>query len=201
MNINKPQTFGIYVREELSEANMPQQIATVRSYLLKFNFEPSEIKIYTENERGSRTAFKELMQDLTSARISSVACWRADRLDNIFDDLQETIKFLSIIEQSSGRFIAVANSFDSGDLDSSTYTSLLKLIQSSKEQLRRERVRLGLLDAKENGRSIGRPSGGYEAQVLELRTEGKSIRGISGILRIPASTVQSILERKTQPQV
>lgn len=200
MNRNKQQNYGIYVRESSNEASSQLQLEEIRSALLKHGVGPSEIKIYAESDKRSRAAFQELLQDLKSTRISSVACWRADHLDNIFDDLQVAVRFLSLIEQSSGQFIAVADDFNSGAC-LSPYTSLLELFQSSKERLRGERARLGLLEAKENGRAIGRPRGGFDAKVLEFRAEGKSIRGISEVLKIPTSTVQSILERCAQTQV
>jgi DNA invertase Pin-like site-specific DNA recombinase len=190
-------TTAIYIRSSDCDA-IKKQENTIREYFSERSNAIDTIQVYSETDRNSRSVFQGMMEDLKTGRISAVASLQADRLDLVFDDHENAIRFLAILESKSVRFIAVDDDFDTQKCGA-PYGELLRLVRAAKATLRAERAREGLALAKESGKTIGRPTNGFDNQVRSLRSNGETIRGIALQLGIPASTVQSILERSKLP--
>ena len=63
-----------------------------------------------------------------------------------------------------------------------------------------ERVKAGLVRAKSQGKTLGRPrvSSATEQAIKEARQQGKGIKRIAYDLKIGVSTVQRVVHRETE---
>ena len=103
---------------------------------------------------------------------------------------------LTLLDELGVAFISLK---DNIDLTTSSGRLLMHLLGSFAEfeaSLIRERVRAGVRRAIENGRPVGRPRVTQDENVMRLRGEGKTIRGIAGELGVSRGAIERVLRKK-----
>lgn len=190
--VEKNLLTAIYLRESRGGGpTLAEQKEEIQNHLLRIGLK-SKVSFY-EDADSDRQGYQSLIKFLSLGVHKLLICWSADRLDSVFDDLNETISFLGDLEVKDVRFIALSSAFDTKNLVN-PFSEVLRVVEESKSSLKSERTKSSIEVARKAGRVIGRPTRQYE-DIQQLRQSGNSIRVIANKLGISTSTVQAALKR------
>ena len=181
------------------DQNPENQLFRLREYATKRGWEYTEYSDYASGGKTDRVGLQSLMLNLDF--YDGILVLRLDRfgrslrnLLDLLDKIRNKGKFFEAIDQG----LKLNSQKDPmGDF----MLGILGAAAQFERELISERVRDGMARAKRQGKLIGRgPSEKtkrMEKRILELRSQGESIRKISQKTNIPRSTVSSILSRQT----
>jgi len=181
------------------DQNPENQLFRLREYGSKKGWEYSEFVDFASGSRTDREGLQSLMEDLDS--FDGILVLRLDRfgrslrnLLDLLDRIRQKGKFFEAIDQG----LKLNSQKDPmGDF----MLSILGAAAQFERELISERVRDGMARARRQGKLIGRGKSEktkrMEKRILELRSQGESIRTIAQKTNIPRSTVSSILSRQT----
>ena len=181
------------------DQNPENQLLRLREYCKVKGWKYEEYIDYASGSKMDREGLHMLMDDLME--YDGILVLRLDRfgrslrnLLDLLDRIRKKGKFFEAIDQ--GLRIS-----EKKDPMSDFMLSILGAAAEFERELISERVRDGMDRAKREGEMIGRgPSEKtkrMEKRILELRSQGESIRMIAQKTNISRSTVHDILSRKT----
>ena len=144
--------------------------------------------------RDKRPELDRMLKDSIKKKFDVVMCWSIDRLGRSLQNC------LEILNDLSAKNIDLY--FDQQSIDSTTPTgklmfSMVSAFSEFEKEMIRERVISGLENARKKGRIGGRPtnlSSAIKDKILQMKTEGKSIREIKNICSVGTSSVYKVLE-------
>jgi DNA invertase Pin-like site-specific DNA recombinase len=144
--------------------------------------------------KENRPALNRLMADARQRRFDIVAVWKIDRFGR---SLKHLINALAELECLGVAFVSL---MDSLDLTTASGRLLFQLVDAMAEferSLIQERVRAGIRNARNKGRTLVRPRLTVDnARVSRLRANGASLRAISDQLGISLGSVHRSLRSK-----
>lgn len=151
-------------------------------------------RIFTDKASGSLTSRPQLDRMLDHLRAGdTVVVWRLDRLGRSLRHLMEVVRDFDSREVG---FRSLTEAIDTTTPGGKLVFHIFGALAEFERELIRERTRAGLAAAVARGRKGGRPTV-MTAERLELarrlRSEGKSLKQIAGVLRVGASTVREHL--------
>ena len=168
------------------------QRVAIENYLKAHNI--SDVAFYEEIATGTNTRrprFQQLLSDLRSGKVSTIVTYKLDRLFRSLGDLVITLREL---EQLKSNFISIQDNIDLTTPSGRLMVHLLGSFAEFEAAIIRERVKAGLVAARAKGKVLGRPRLYDRSQVLRLRAEGVSCRGIAIALGMSKSMVHKILK-------
>ncbi len=143
--------------------------------------------------KDSRLALNRLMADAHRRRFDIVACWKVDRFGR---SLKHLVNALADLDSYGVAFVSLR---DNLDLSTPTGRLMFQIIGAMAEfelSLTKERVKSGLVNARANGKQLGRPRRVVShAQLIQMKAEGASIREIATRLGISYGTVRMRLQQ------
>ncbi len=143
--------------------------------------------------KDSRPALNRLMADAHRRRFDIVACWKVDRFGR---SLRHLVNALADLDSYGVAFVSLR---DNLDLSTPTGRLMFQIIGAMAEfelSLTKERVKCGLVNARANGKQLGRPRRVVShAQLAQMKSEGASIREIATRLGISYGTVRMRLQQ------
>jgi DNA invertase Pin-like site-specific DNA recombinase len=135
-----------------------------------------------------RPALNRLMADAHRRRFDIVACWKVDRFGR---SLKHLVNALADLDSYEVAFLSLR---DNLDLSTPTGRLMFQIIGAMAEfelSLTKERVKCGLVNARANGKQLGRPRRVVNhAQLVQMKSAGTSIREIATRLGISYGTVR-----------
>jgi len=155
------------------------------------------IREYEDHESGSkadRTEFCVMLQDAAARKFDVLLFWSLDRLTR--EGTLATLKYLELIESYGVHWRSLTEPWiDSAGPFRDVIISLLASLAKQERVRISERVRAGMMRAKQfgtrSGRSIGRPAALFRRdQALELRAQGLSWRKIAQTVGVSPTTVR-----------
>jgi len=181
------------------DQNPENQLFRLREHCKSRGWESKEYIDYASGSKMDREGLNNLMNDLDE--YDGILVLRLDRfgrslrnLLDLLDKIRKQGKFFEAIDQG-------LRLSDKKDPMSDFMLSILGAAAEFERELISERVRDGMDRARRQGKLIGRgpteKTKRMERRILELRSQGESIRMISQKTNIPRSTVSSILSRQT----
>ncbi len=153
------------------------------------------------NGREKRPAFDKLMKDANRWQFDMVAAWSVDRLGR---SLQHLVAFLGELHALKVDLYLHQQGIDTTTPAGKAMFQMMGVFAEFERAMSRERINAGLARARAQGKRLGRPPGvskkrqAKRRDVLKLRQEGQSIRGIAKALEIAPGTVQLILKEERQ---
>src|SRR5258708_5073632 len=150
-------------------------------------------------EVGSGAAQREAREKLLDAarrrEIDIVVVWRLDRWGRSVTDLLATLQEL---EHLGVGFVSLTEALDLTTPAGRAMAGLLSVFAEFEREILRERVRAGLVHARQNGKKLGRPATAATktGEVRELRRAGVSKSEIARRLQIGRTSVRRILAVK-----
>jgi DNA invertase Pin-like site-specific DNA recombinase len=124
--------------------------------------------------------------------IDVVLVWRLDRWGRSVTDLLVTLQEL---EHLGVGFVSLTEALDLTTPSGRAMAGLLAIFAEFEREILRERTRVGLAHARENGKRLGRPAtaAAHTAEIRKLRRAGISKSEIARRLQIGRTSVRRIL--------
>lgn len=144
-----------------------------------------------------RPAFNEMMEHAKERRFKAVLVWKLDRLSRSLKDLVLTI------EEFNGLgidFVSYGNHIDTTTPSGKLLFQIMGAVAEFEREIIRERVQLGLKNAKRKGKRLGRPPVSQTTmnKARDLRKEGLSFRKISDKLGVDHTTLVKKMKVKEE---
>jgi len=181
---------AIYARVSTTGQSCDLQLRDLRTYCAARKF--TIFREYTdEGESGakkSRPKLDELMADARKRKFDSVVVWRFDRF------ARSTKHLLLALEEfrSLGiQFISYQENVDTTSPLGQALFTIVAAVAQLERDLIRERVNAGIRHARASGKQLGRPRRIVDRdEIVRLKAEGASLRGIAKKLQIGYGTVR-----------
>lgn len=189
---------ALYLRVSTGEQSFAAQERELRSYCRKRGWK--SIVVFSDKlsgKDGTRPGFEEMMQAARNGKVGVVVAYKLDRLGRSLSHLAMVIEEffrlkVGMVCTSQGIDITEDNS--AGRLQ----MHVLLAVAEFERGLIRERTKSGLNAARARGQVLGRPRSLdlRRAEVMKLRARKLGIREIARRLKMPPSSVASILSTK-----
>jgi DNA invertase Pin-like site-specific DNA recombinase len=158
----------------------------------------NQVVHYVEKESGakaSRPQLNKLMTDMRAGKVARVVAYKLDRLGR---SLTHLALMLDEMNRLRVPLICASQGIDTSDENPAGKLQLgvLMAVAEFERSLIRERVNAGLAAARARGVRLGRPRtlDGRAKEVRALMRRGLGVRAIARELKMPASSVQAVLE-------
>ena len=187
---------AIYCRVSTNDQKTDMQLMDLRKYANDRGV--TIFKEYVDNGiSGSikkRPALDQLMNDSKKKKFDVVLVWRFDRFARSSRHLVEalhTFKHLGI------DFISFNENIDTGSpLGEAMFTIISAMAQLERDIIR-ERVKAGLKNAKNKGKTLGRPKVEVDVNAIrKMQNNGDSVRKIANCMDVSIATISRLLNNK-----
>jgi len=187
-------TVGIYTRVSTAGQSGAVQEAELRQIAARAGW--NVVEVFSDHgfsgakSRKDRPALDRLLKDAARRRFDLIACWSVDRLGRSVRDL---IDFLQEIRSLEIGLYLHQQGLDSSTPAGTAMFQMLGVFAEFERALIRERVLAGLVRARSQGKTLGRPR--LPAQKTRairsaLEAGGQSLRRIAADHRVGLGTVQ-----------
>ena len=185
---------ALYARVSTLDQNCEVQLDDLRRYASKRFARCHE---YTDagvsGTQRHRPQLDALVRDARKRLFDVVLVWKFDRFARSLKHLIESLDEFSALGID---FISLTEGIDTTTPTGQLLFHIVGAVAQFERDLIAERVRAGMAHARAMGKRIGRPRAAVDAEaVARLRAEGRSLRGIAQVLRIPVSRVRRALQR------
>ena len=197
-DIKMSKAVGLYIRVSTVDkqiSGMASQEDALKEYCRNHNY--TNLKIYKDKMTGSkidRPQLQKLQQDIFMGKISTVICWKLDRLSR---SLRDGINLLTDLLDREIRVIAVSQQFDfSGSVGKLIASVLLAVAEMERQNIRENIVR-GMQNAKKRGVKIGgRKPKLFADNIIKLKNQGFNMTEIAKQLGVSRQACYLALQRK-----
>src|SRR5580692_6153337 len=187
---------GLYARVSTNDQQtIPLQIRALREYAGRRGWTIA-LQVKEVGSGASQRQLREKLLDAARRReIDMVLVWRLDRWGRSVTDLLATLQEL---EHLGVDFVSLAEALDLTTPAGRAMAGLLAVFAEFERDILRERVRAGLVHARQLGKKLGRPpSVVHNAPVIwKLYRQGISKSKIARRLQIGRTSVRRLLAEK-----
>ena len=191
---------SLYCRVSTStkDQTTENQLRELHSYCERMGYEV--VKVYGDEVSGAksrekRPAYSELCKDAFLKKFDVIIGWDVSRFGR---SMKEFVHFLSDMDDKGIGVIAVKNGLDTSSSSGRMMMKLIGVLEEWNREMLVERTNAGLARTVANGTKLGRKKTVTDKitdQIIELRTEKKSIRAIASEVGVSTATVQRELKR------
>lgn len=170
-----------------------RQVAAQRGWDIAGVYEDAGIS----GTKTSRPGLDRMLADAQAGKLDIVAVWKLDRLGR---SLQHV---LATLDQLNAQGVAFVSLRDQG-LDSTTpagrlFTAMIAAFAAFERDLIQERVIAGIRRAQAAGKHCGRPRKEIDLRpAVALLREGRGLKDVARILKVPRATLRRRLEEAGQ---
>jgi DNA invertase Pin-like site-specific DNA recombinase len=191
---------ALYCRVSTStkDQTTENQLRELTSYCDRMGYEV--VKVYEDEVSGSKTrekrpAYNEMCKDAFLKKFDAIIGWDVSRFGR---SMKEFVSFLADMDDKGIGVIAVKNGLDTVSSSGRMMMKLIGVLEEWNREMLIERTNAGLARTVANGTKLGRKktvTDKITAQIIELRTEKKSIRAIASEVGVSTATVQRELKK------
>jgi len=191
---------AIYCRVSTStkDQTTENQLRELTAYCERMGYEV--VKVYEDEISGAKTrekrpAYNEMCKDAFLKKFDVIIGWDVSRFGR---SMKEFVHFLSDMDDKGIGVIAVKNGLDTSSSSGRMMMKLIGVLEEWNREMLVERTNAGLARTVANGTKLGRKKTVTDKitdQIIELRTEKKSIRAIASEVGVSTATVQRELKR------
>jgi DNA invertase Pin-like site-specific DNA recombinase len=143
----------------------------------------------------SRPELNRLMSDAHQRRFDIVLCWKIDRFGR---SLKHLVNALADLDAVSVAFVSLRDNLDLSTPSGRLMFQIIGAMAEFERALIQERVKAGLRNARQKGKTLGRPRRIVDAvRISALRAQGASWRTISDRLGVGLATLYRASARAT----
>lgn len=184
---------GLYARVSTTDQQtLAMQMRALREYVTRRGWAVALQIREVGSGAVERKAREQLMGAARRREIDVVLVWRLDRWGRSVTDLLVTLQEL---EHLSVGFVSLTEALDLTTPAGRAMAGLLAIFAEFEREIRRERTRAGLAQARLNGKQLGRPitAGLHAAEIRTLHRAGVAKAEIARRLQIGRTSVRRIL--------
>jgi DNA invertase Pin-like site-specific DNA recombinase len=186
--------IGMYARvSTLNGQNPEMQLAELREYASRREWEVLNEYVDTgiSGSKESRPELNRLMADAHQRKIDAVLVWKIDRFGR---SLKHLVNSLADLSAYGVAFISLRDNLDLSTPSGRLMFQIIGVMAEFERSLIQERVRAGLRNAKQKGKTLGRPRRIVSSdEMTRLRENGASFREIAKLVGASAGTVRTRL--------
>ena len=193
---------AVYIRVSTlkQESGLDSQEASLLEYCR--NHSITNYKIYKDRQTGGnldRPSLKQLQDDIFKGRVSTVVCWKIDRLTR---NLRDGVNLLTDWLEKDIRIIAIQQNFDLTGVIGKMIMSLLLGLAEAELMNIRTNISRGIKRAQDKGIKIGGSEPQYDySHITALRSQGMNVSQISRHLGCARQTVYYALKQSEHQSV
>jgi DNA invertase Pin-like site-specific DNA recombinase len=185
---------GLYARVSTTNGQSPEmQLAELREYSARRGW-----KIFREyvdqgvsGSKESRPELNRLMVDAHHRHFDIVLCWKVDRFGR---SLRHLVNALADLDSYGIAFVSLRDNLDLSTPSGRLMFQVVGAMAEFERSLIQERVRAGLRNAKQKGKTLGRPRRIVSNDEMTLlREKGMSFREIAKAVGVSPGTVRTRL--------
>ena len=191
---------ALYCRVSTStkDQTTENQLRELTSYCDRMGYEV--VKVYEDEVSGSKTrekrpAYNQMCKDAFLKKFDAIIGWDVSRFGR---SMKEFVSFLADMDDKGIGVIAVKNGLDTVSSSGRMMMKLIGVLEEWNREMLIERTNAGLARTVANGTKLGRKrtvTDKITDQIIELRTEKKSIRAIASEVGVSTATVQRELKK------
>jgi DNA invertase Pin-like site-specific DNA recombinase len=191
---------ALYCRVSTStkDQTTENQLRELTSYCDRMGYDV--VKVYEDEVSGSKTrekrpAYNEMCRDAFLKKFDAIIGWDVSRFGR---SMKEFVSFLADMDDKGIGVIAVKNGLDTVSSSGRMMMKLIGVLEEWNREMLIERTNAGLARTVANGTKLGRKrtvTDKITDQIIELRTEKKSIRAIASEVGVSTATVQRELKK------
>ena len=195
MNAGKQKTVALYARVSTAEQNCEMQLGDLRRFASqRFGRVYEYVDVGVSGAQRRRPQLDALIKEAHKRLFDVVLVWKFDRfarsVKHLVDSLEE-FRALGI------DFISFTEGIDTTTPSGELLFHIMGAVAQFERDLIAERVRAGIAHARAMGKRIGRPPATVDVgEVVRLRGQGMSLRGVARTLSIPVSRVRRAVSRQ-----
>ena len=184
---------GLYARVSTNDQQtLAMQNRAMREYAVRRGW-TIVLQVRDVNSGAAKREARERLREAARRReIDVVLVWRLDRWGRSVTDLLATLQELNHLGVG---FVSLTEALDLTTPAGRAMAGLLAIFAEFEREILRERTRAGLVQARQNGKRLGRPitAGLHADQIRQLHRSGISKSEISRRLQIGRTSVRRIL--------
>ena len=188
---------AVYVRVSTSSQTTENQIIELSEVCERNKWHITNV--YNETISGTkgvdeRAELNRLMQDATRKRFSKVVVWSVDRVGR---SMKHLVTVLSQLKDLGCDIYSYKQAIDTSTTMGSSFFHMVGIFAELENNMRKERQKIGIRRALENGAKFGRKSimtDKLVQSVVDLRRKGLSMRGVASELNVSTTVVQKSLK-------
>ena len=184
---------GLYARVSTNDQQtLPMQSRAMREYAARRGWTIALQVREVGSGAAKREAREKLLEAARRREIDVVLVWRLDRWGRSVTDLLATLQEL---EHFGVGFVSLTEALDLTTPAGRAMAGLLAIFAEFEREILRERTRAGLVQARLNGKRLGRPqTAGLQAtEIRKMHRAGTSKSEIARRLEIGRTSVRRIL--------
>ncbi len=184
---------GLYARVSTNDQQtLPMQSRAMREYAARRGWTITAQVCEVGSGAAKREAREKLLEAARRREIDVVLVWRLDRWGRSVTDLLATLQEL---EHLGVGFVSLTEALDLTTPAGRAMAGLLAIFAEFEREILRERTRAGLVQARLNGKRLGRPqTAGLQAtEIRKMHRAGTSKSEIARRLEIGRTSVRRIL--------
>lgn len=188
---------AVYVRVSSRTQRTDSQRLELERWLGANGTDSDQVVWYEDKETGGtmdRPAFRKLQQDIFDGRVTTIVCWKLDRLSR---RLADGVAVLADWCQRGLRIVVVTQRLELNGAVGRTIAALLMGIAEIETEYRRERQMAGIEAAKRRGAYSGRRPGTTKAKpsrAKRLRDRGLTYAEIATALGVSSRTAMRYVQ-------
>ena len=188
--------IACYLRVSTKGQKTDSQEQEIRSWLKSAGFNLKQVEWYRDKESGKtlrRPEFDRLQQDIFDGKVSTVVCWKLDRLSR---RLRDGVNLLADWCERGLKIVVVTQRIELNGAVGRMIAAVMLGLAEIELEFRAERQAAGIKAAKRKGTYIGRQMGTTKAtptRAIELRKKGLNDSEIATSLGVSRRTVQRYL--------
>lgn len=191
--------IAVYVRVSSGSQNFASQEADLKKWSVA---KEEKIIWYRDKVTGTkmeRPGMEKLLGNITSGKVSTVVCWRLDRLGRSAKGL---VTFIDELHQKKVNLISLKEGLDLSTPAGRLMANVLASVAAFETEARQERQAAGIAAAKAAGKKWGGSEAGRRLKLTDdhikiakdLHANGKKIAVIARTLGLSRPTIYRILE-------
>jgi len=184
---------GLYARVSTNDQQtLSMQMRALREYIARRGWTVAMQVREISSGAVERKAREQLIEAARRREIDAVLVWRLDRWGRSVTDLLATLQEL---EHLGVGFVSLTEALDLTTPAGRAMAGLLAIFAEFEREILRERTRAGLVQARLNGKRLGRPitAGLHAAEIRKLHRDGVAKAEIARRLQIGRTSVRRIL--------
>jgi DNA invertase Pin-like site-specific DNA recombinase len=169
------------------------QLRNLRAYCTAWGFDlvREYVDVGQSGAKDSRPELNILMDDARKRQFDAVVCWRFDRF------ARSTRHLLAGLEEFRAlgiQFVSYQENIDTSSALGQALFTIVSVVAQLDRELIRVRVTAGIRNARAHGTRLGRPKSSVDrGRILELKSQGQSLRQIAATLGVGYGTVRARL--------